>query len=434
MKRLALGAMLVALSACGSQAQEHESVGDVVGESRAQESESSARPEAEVEAEAQVEAHATPAPVVSLLAIDTHADTTQRILDRGDDVAMRLPNGHVDFPRMREGGLSGLFLSIWVDPRRYPGEAGWEHAQALVGAVRSLVDRHPEDAALCTTGAEVRAAHASGRIAVLMGIEGAHALGDATVETLFARLDSMYALGVRYMTVTWTNDNVFGHASTGGHRSLGLTDDGRELVHHMNALGMIIDVSHVSDRTFWDVLEVSTRPVLASHSATRALANHPRNLSDAMIRALGEHHGAVCINYYAQFIDADYGAARRALEHEHRAEFDAIEGRSWETSVDRTALARSLAPELHPPTVATLGAHFAHAVELAGPESVCLGSDFDGVGELPAGLDDAAHLPALFAELDRRGLPLAPILGENVLRILDAQRSAEGLVEPSAEH
>jgi membrane dipeptidase len=359
---------------------------------------------------------------LSLLAIDTHADTTQRILDRGDDVTTRLPNGHVDFPRMREGGLSGLFFSIWVDPRRYPGEEGYTHAQALIAAVRALVDAHPDQAALCTTGAEVRAAHASQRIAVLMGIEGAHALGDAPVETLFARLDAAYALGVRYMTVTWTNDNVFAHSSSGAHRSRGLTDDGRALVAHMNALGMIVDVSHVSDQTFWDVLDVSRRPVLASHSATRALSDHPRNLTDRMIRALGEHHGAVCINYYAQFVDHAYGVARRALEDAHREEFDAITGRSWETSVARTALARSLAPDLHPPDVAALGAHFAHAVELAGPESVCLGSDFDGVGELPAGLDDAAHLPALFAELERRQLPLAPILGENVLRILDAQR------------
>ncbi len=323
---------------------------------------------------------------------------------------------------MREGGLSGLFFSIWVDPRRFEGEEAWTRAQALVASVRALVEAHPDQAALCTTGAEVRAAQASGRIAVLMGIEGAHALGDAPVETLFTRLDAMHALGVRYMTVTWTNDNVFGHASRGEHPSRGLSDDGRALVAHMNALGMIVDVSHVSDRTFWDVLEVSTRPVLASHSATRALASHPRNMTDAMIRALGEHHGALCIDYYAQFIDAEYGEARRSLEREHRAELRAITGRSWETSALRNALARTLAPELHPPTIATLGAHFAHAVELAGPESVCLGSDFDGVGELPEGLDDVAHLPALFAELERRGLPLAPILGENVLRILDAQQ------------
>jgi membrane dipeptidase len=381
----------------------------------ASESESAGESEGENEGERD---SGTPLP---LLAIDTHCDTTQRILDSGDDVTTLLPNGHVDFPRMREGGLSGLFFSIWVDPRRYAGEDAWTHTQALVASVRDLVEHHPDQAALCTTGAEVRAAHASGRIAVLMGIEGAHALGDAPIETLFARLDSMYALGVRYMTITWTNDNVFGHSSTGAHRSLGLTDDGRALVAHMNALGMIIDVSHVSDQTFWDVLDVSTRPVLASHSATRALADHPRNVTDRMIRALGEHHGAVCINYYAQFIDTEYRTARRAFDDAHRAELDAIPGRSWEASAARNALARALAPELHPPTIATLGAHFAHVVELAGAESVCLGSDFDGMGELPAGFDDASDLPRLYEELERRGLPLAPILGENVLRVLDAQ-------------
>jgi membrane dipeptidase len=322
---------------------------------------------------------------------------------------------------MREGHLSGAFFSIWVDPRRYPGEEGWARAQALVQSVREMVDAHPSELALCTTAAQVRAAHASGRLAILMGVEGAHALGDAPVEELLARLDQLHALGARYLTITWTNDNVFGHASTGAHPTRGLTDAGRELVRHMNALGMIVDVSHVSDRTFFDAIEVSRRPLLASHSATRALADHPRNMTDAMIRALADHGGAICINDYAQFVDADYGRARRAADEAHRAELDALPpGRSWSTSAARNALIHQLEPDLHAPTLTQLGAHFAHVVELTSAEHVCLGSDFDGVGELPVGLDDAAHLPALYAELERRGLPLAPILGENVLRILAA--------------
>lgn len=353
------------------------------------------------------------------LAIDTHIDTTQRMLDTTDDIADALSGGHVDFPRMRAGGLSGAFFSIWVDPRRFHGEDAWERARALVAAVRSEVERHPDQAALCTTGAEVRAAHASGRIAVLMGIEGAHALGDAPVPTLLERLDELFALGCRYMTITWTNDNVFAHASTGGHPSRGLTDDGRTLIAHMNELGMIPDVSHVSDRTFFDVLEVSRRPPMASHSATRALSPHRRNVTDAMIRAMAEHHGVICVNYYAAFVDAAYGDARREVEHAHAAEFGAIEGRSWVSSGPRNALLHTLAPELRAPTIQALGAHFAHVVEIGGLETACLGSDFDGAGEL-AGLSDAGDLPQLYAELERRGLALAPILGENVLRVLDA--------------
>lgn len=357
------------------------------------------------------------------LAIDTHIDTTQRMLDTTDDIADALEGGHVDFPRMRAGGLSGAFFSIWVDPRRYPGEAGWERARALVAAVRSEVERHPDQAALCTTSAEVRAAHASGRIAVLMGIEGAHALGAAPVPTLLERLDELFGLGCRYMTITWTNDNVFAHASTGGHPSRGLTDDGRTLIAHMNALGMIPDVSHVSDRTFFDVLALSSHPPMASHSATRALSPHRRNVTDAMIRAMAEHHGVICVNYYAAFVDAAYGDARHEVEHAHAEEFRAIEGRSWVSSGPRNALLHSLAPALRAPTITSLGAHFAHVVELGGIETACLGSDFDGAGEL-AGLTDAGDLPELYAELERRGLALAPILGENVLRVLEANAPA----------
>ncbi|MFO0684083.1 MAG: dipeptidase [Sandaracinus sp.] len=357
------------------------------------------------------------------LAIDTHIDTTQRMLDTTDDIADALDGGHVDFPRMRAGGLSGAFFSIWVDPRRYEGEAAWERARALVAAVRSEVERHPDQAALCTTATEVRAAHASGRIAVLMGIEGAHALGDAPVPTLIERLDELYGLGCRYLTITWTNDNVFAHASTGGHPARGLTEDGRTLITHMNELGMIPDVSHVSDRTFFDVLALSSRPPMASHSATRALSPHRRNVTDAMIRAMAEHHGVICVNYYAAFVDAAYGDARHEVEHAHAAELRAIEGRSWVSSGPRNALLHSLAPELHAPTIRALGAHFAHVVEIGGIETACLGSDFDGAGEL-AGLTDAADLPQLYAELERRGLALAPILGENVLRVLDANAPA----------
>jgi membrane dipeptidase len=170
------------------------------------------------------------------------------------------------------------------------------------------------------------------------------------------------------------------------------------------------------------VLELSSRPPFASHSATRALSDHPRNVTDEMIRAMAAHHGAICVNYYAAFVDAAYGRARREVEHAHPDDF-AIEGRSWQTSAARIALVRSLAPELHPPTIASLGAHFAHVVEVGGIETACLGSDFDGAGEL-AGLTDAADLPLLYAELERRGLALAPILGENVLRVLDANTVA----------
>lgn len=345
------------------------------------------------------------APLVPVT-LDTHVDTTQRMLDDHVDVATRVADGQLDLPRMREGAVSGAFFSIWVNPRTFRGEQAWQRAQALVAVVRAMVDAHPDEAALCTSVDEVRRANASGRIAVLMGVEGAHALGDAPDDVLLERLRELFRLGARYMTITWTNDNRLGHASSGAHPALGLTDLGRRAVREMNGLGMIVDVSHVSDRTALDVLDVSTRPVLASHSSARALADHPRNVSDVLVRRIAEQGGAVCVNFYPRFIDVQYGARARALEHVHATD-----------------------PTLQRPSIAVLADHFAHIVQIGGPGAACIGSDFDGIGELPDGMRDVRDLPRLFDELSRRGLDLAAIRGENVLRVLGAQATtstAEG--------
>lgn len=334
---------------------------------------------------------------------------------------MLLPDGHLDLPRMREGGLSAVFLSIWVDPRRYSGEEGWARAQALIRRVRDFAREHPEETVLASTAEDVRRAHASNRIALLMGLEGAHGLGHSDDDTLLSRLARVHADGVRYMTVTWTNDNRFGHASTAAHRHRGLTPLGRRLIGEMNRLGIIVDVSHVSDRTAHDILDLSTRPVLASHSAVRALADHPRNIPDDLIRRIAERGGAVCVNYYAHFLDPEYGARRRALEREHSEAFAHLRGRSWQTARERNEIATRLAPSLRPPPLAVLADHIAHVIRIGGPGAACLGSDFDGVSELPEGMRDATDLPRLFEELTRRELPLAMIAGENVLRVLAAQ-------------
>lgn len=363
------------------------------------------------------------------IAIDTHVDTTQRMLDAEDDIAERLPDGHLDIPRMREGGLTGAFFSIWVHPERHPGEEGWERAQALIGAVERVAEAHPDEAALCASAEEVRRAHAEGKIALLMGLEGGHALGDPEDdETILERLRALHERGVRYMTVTWSNDNRLGHSSGGDHPERGLTELGRRAIREMNRLGMIVDVSHVSDRTFWDITEVAERPLMASHSSCRALSDHPRNMTDDMIRAVARGGGAVCINYYTAFIDADYGRRRRAIERAHRGELRELRAEhdhSWERWGPTNSLLHELDPELERPGLDTLGAHFAHVAEIASPEAVCLGSDFDGVGELPAGLDDVSDLGALREELERRELPVRPIFGANVLRVLEAQTGSD---------
>ncbi|MCA9580402.1 MAG: dipeptidase [Myxococcales bacterium] len=358
------------------------------------------------------------------LAIDTHVDTPQRMVDRGDDIGVRLVGGHLDLPRMREGGLGGAFFSLWVDPEKYQGDAAWERTKAMAYAVRAVAERYPEGAALCTTGNEVRGAVASGRVALLMGVEGAHAFGTDDPDLLMARLEEIFDLGARYLTITWSVDNPLGHSSSGEHPELGLTDLGRVAIRRMNRMGMIVDVSHVSDRTFSDIMEVTTRPVLASHSSARALADHPRNMTDAMIRRVSEGGGAVCVNYYSQFIDAGYRARRTAVEEEHAAAFAAIDEAhpDWmEASIAKNEKAMEFDPELKPPDLNVLVDHFVHIAGLVGDAGVCLGSDFDGVSELPTGLGDVADLPKLRKKLEAKGLDTGAIFGTNVIRILDAQ-------------
>ncbi|MEZ4335350.1 MAG: dipeptidase [Sandaracinaceae bacterium] len=405
-------ALLVVLAGCGSDA--------AAPAPREEPAAPTATPEPPAEGPA---AEAPPEP--PLIALDTHVDTTQRMLDGSHDLVERWDVGHLDLPRMREGGLTGAFFSIWVDPRRYEGDAAWARAQALIGAVEGLAERHPDQAVLCRTADDVRRAAAEGKAALLMGIEGGHALGaPADDEVLFERLREAHARGVRYMTVTWSNDNRFAHSSSGRAPAQGLTDLGRRLIREMNALGMIVDVSHVSDRTFWDVVDVAERPLLASHSSCRALADHPRNMTDEMIRAVAERGGAVCINYYTEFIDTAYAARRDAIEEANRERFRAVreEHGRWDRAGPLNTLARELGGEaLAVPTLRTLGDHFEHAASIGGAGAVCLGSDFDGVGELPIGLEDVSRLGALREELERRGLSVRPIFGENVLRVLDAQ-------------
>ena len=360
------------------------------------------------------------------IALDTHVDTTQRMLD-GDDPSEALEGGHLDLPRMRAGGLTGAFFSIFVNPRRYVGEARWERALALTRAVRAFVEAHPDQAALCTTAAEVRAAARADKTVFLMGVEGAQAFGTEDPDLLMERLRELHRLGNRYLTITWSTDNALGHSSMDESPEGGLTDLGRRVVREMNRLGMIVDVSHVSDRTFWDIMEITERPVLASHSSARALAEHPRNMSDPMIRAVAEGGGAVCINYYNRYIDAGYAQRRAKLEWRRRPRFRALDADPLPSWVDQGrrvfAMAQELDAELAPPTVETIADHIAHVVEVGGPEAACLGSDFDGVPELPLGMDDVSDLGVLREALERRELPVHAVFGENVLRVLQANEA-----------
>ena len=350
--------------------------------------------------------------------VDGHIDTPQRMLDMRTDISARLTDGHVDVPRMREGGLTAAFFSIWVDARYGQGTA-FRRAIDLIGSVRALADTN-QGVELATSADGVRAAAARGHIAVLMGVEGGHA-----IENSLEKLDSLYRLGVRYMTLTWNNGNDWAGSSADPHRHGGLTDFGRRVVRRMNELGMLVDVSHVSDSTFWDVLATSTRPVIASHSSCRALAHHPRNLSDDQLRTIAANGGVVGINFYPVFLDDHFRNQYEELRRRLKPETDAIraryQGYPGESAFEVDKFVGQRAKSLDVPSIDRLLDHIDHAVQVMGIDHVALGSDFDGISVLPTPMKDATSLPELVRALHRRGYSdddVRKILGENFLRLL----------------
>ena len=304
-----------------------------------------------------------------------------------------------DLERMKQGGLDAQFFSIWVSPHHYdpraPGRAT-ARALAMIEAVREQARRHPQ-LELATTAADVRRIATAGRHAALMGIEGGHAIEDS-LDTL----RRYHGLGVRYLSLTWSfthswadSSGYFGSAAEPVHG--GLTDFGREVVREMNRLGMMVDVSHASDDTFWDALETSRAPIIASHSSARALVDHHRNLSDEMLRAVAHNRGVVMVNF-----------AGFAVDPRKRSRWQLA--KSWIRHLGDPATPLSMVAD-----------HVEHVIAVAGIDHVGLGSDFDGTPILPAGLDDVDRLPNLTVELARRGYTegdLRKILGENLLRVM----------------
>jgi membrane dipeptidase len=354
--------------------------------------------------------------------LDGHIDTPQRMLDMKADISARLPDGHVDLPRMREGGLSAAFFSIWVDARYGPGSA-FRRALALIDAVQSFVDTQPQ-VELARDAAGVRSAVARGHIALLLGVEGGHA-----IENSLAKLDSLYSRGVRYMTLTWNNGNDWAGSATDERRNGGLTEFGKRVVRRMNELGMLVDVSHVSDATFWDVVATSTMPVIASHSSCRAIAHHPRNLTDDELRAIAKTGGVVGINFYPVFLDDHFREQYEELRRRLRPQTDSIRaryrGRPGESAFEIDKFVGERAASLDVPSIERLIDHIDHAVQVMGIDHVGLGSDFDGVSVLPVPMKDATSLPLVVAALTARGyadLDVRKILGENFLRLLSAPR------------
>jgi membrane dipeptidase len=359
------------------------------------------------------------------IVIDTHNDVTQRLVAEGANLAERLPDGQTDIPRMREGGLDAEFLSVFVPPMLFPGERAYAQSLLEFDAIDALVHANAPTVVLARTAAAVREAAASGKTVFLIGVEGGHSLGDATDAELLDRLRLFYERGARYMTLTWSNSNRLGGSSGDDGRGGGLTPFGRRVVASMNDLGMLVDISHVSDATFFDAIRASRLPVIASHSSSRALADRPRNMTDEMLRAVRDNGGAVCVNFGPEFLDEGWAKAMDDLEkrvdfgaiaREHPGDTKAAQQAAWHkfkelgASIPRVPASRVID-------------HIEHIARVAGVDHVCLGSDFDGVPSAPEGLDDVSRMPFITRELLKRGFPAADIrkiLGENVLRVLEA--------------
>lgn len=357
------------------------------------------------------------------IVIDMHADTILRVLDEGEDLAAGAPGWHLDLNLMKTGGVDAQFFSIWADPHEYWGEAARIRALSLIGALDAQLDKHPARMERALTAEDIRRISAQGKLAALMGVEGGHAINDD-----LDVLREFHQRGVRYMTLTHSRSTTWaGSSGDDEGQTKGLNEFGEEVVREMNRVGMLVDISHVSDKTFWDVLRQADKPVIASHSGARSLSNHRRNMTDAMIRAVAEVEGVVCVVFYPIFLDEDYAvAARQVLASliPRYAEIDAsMEPVSASYAKDRLQI-EALQQRVSPLSYTRLADHIEHIARLVGAKHVGLGSDYDGINCVPEGLETGAKLPLLTAELARRGFTeseLEQILGGNVLRVMEAQ-------------
>ncbi len=363
----------------------------------------------------------------SAIVIDTHADTPQRFLDENYDIASTDPkdHGHISLDKAKAGNLGAEFFSIWVDPDTNRGHFA-RHTLDLIDSVYEQAAHHPDRMMMAFSVADIEHAHRQHKLAALLGIEGGH-----SIENDIRLLRDFYRLGVRYMTLSWSNTNEWADSSGDindpkiEHHN-GLTEGGKQIVQEMNRLGMLVDISHVADKTFYDAIAISKAPLIASHSSARALTNHPRNMTDDMLRAVAKNGGVVQVNFYSAFIDENYRKAAEAQAKDRDAAVKAYtdkmkaDGKTV-SYIDEDRIEREWTAKIPRPPLSSLIDHIDHIAKVAGIDHVGLGSDFDGVnGATPTGLDSAADLPKITQALLDRGYSatdIRKILGGNILRV-----------------
>jgi membrane dipeptidase len=356
------------------------------------------------------------------IVVDTHNDITTPMTNDDFDLSGTPPFPYrTNIERMKQGGLTAEFFSLYIRPWYVANGGAARRTLDMIDSVYRAVERHPNDLMLATSVADIRRAKRQRKIAALMGIEGGHA-----IENSLPTLREFHRLGVRYMTLTWNNTNDWADAARGEQKHNGLTEFGREVVREMNRLGMLIDVSHVSDKTMSDAIDVSKAPVIASHSSARALSNVPRNIPDDLLRKIAKNGGVVHVNFYTGFVDTTTVAPQgRERDNRLKSQQDAL-NEKFKNDPERLAEESDkleASQPLPPLPISKLMDHFDHIVKVAGIDHVGIGADFDGAVDMPQNAEDVSTLPNITYELLKRGYnerDILKILGENTLRVMAA--------------
>lgn len=372
-----------------------------------------------------VEEPATPA---GPLYLDLHIDTPSRLVSEGLDLGTSPEYSQVDIPKMRQGGLTAGFFAVFSSARNKTPLESVKDALRITDVIVEEIKRHPDDLFLATSSEDVLRAQHEDKIGVLLGIEGGHMI-DSSIEVL----RQLYRLGARYLGLTHSGNTPWVGAAEYSDGPEGLTDQGREIVREMNRLGMMADLAHASDQAFFDTIDTSVAPVLNTHAACRAVADHPRNLTDEMLRALAQNGGVLGVAYFTGMLDdahrarfselREIGQKRSAVRRELRGNLQRLSEELWKLNLAEVEL-------IGAPPLSRLVDHIEHAATVAGIDHVGLGSDFDSVGlKLPTGLEHIGKTPNLIEAMKDRGFSdadVAKVMGGNALRAMQAAERAAG--------
>jgi membrane dipeptidase len=351
----------------------------------------------------------------SVLGIDGHNDSVQHLIYENVDFANRLPDGMIDLPRLREGGIHAPFFALWV-PTYYKGSEAVRRTLDLRDAMQRLLDKHPDQIELATSERDIQRIVGQHKIAAVLTVEGGHQIdNDLAVLRMYRRM------GILSMTLTHFRNTDWADSSTDKPAHNGLTDFGKQVVREMNAIGMIVDISHVSDKTFYDALQVTTKPVIASHSSCRSISDVPRNMTDDMLRALAKNGGVVGVNFAASFLNQqDAEELKKTVSNSNSLEPN-LTGAALDEFAAKEYFDGKPTIKVGHATVEDAAECIDHAVKVAGIDHVGIGSDFDGITLVPRDLEDVSKVPNLTAALLKRGYSeddIRKIMGANFLRVI----------------